>query len=338
MLKKEIIVLPRFIFHWVEQFDTFLDKFFDSKRIHETGCYKKNDPKSFHSEFPPYIQRDINGFYNEMPSNFKFTDNEIFLGEKKLKQLGVDLNKKIVCIYARDNEYLNKTYPNIDWSLHNYRYVDIDLFKEAVEYLTENNYFVIRVGSVVNKELKIINQNFLDYSTSGEVSDFLDVFIPFKCHFFISTSSGIDGFPSIFRKPILWPSLFPLKDIKSSSKNCMASFRHLKFKNTGQKLTMKNVINLGLDFCYNIEELEKKNIVICELDPQEIKIATQDMVEMLNENSDYYEGSHSLEKTFKNIFCNSELTYKGKMPFHKKNQINFKISKKFLEMNKWWLD
>ena len=118
----------------------------------------------------------------------------------------------------------------------------------------------------------------------------------------------------------------------------MASFRHLKFKNTGQKLTMKNVINLGLDFCYNIEELEKKNIVICELDPQEIKIATQDMVEMLNENSDYYEGSHSLEKTFKNIFCNSELTYKGKMPFHKKNQINFKISKKFLEMNKWWLD
>ena len=42
----------------------------------------------------------------------------------------------------------------------------------------------------------------------------------------------------------------------------MASFRHLKFKNTGQKLTMKNVINLGLDFCYNIEELEK-NIVIC---------------------------------------------------------------------------
>ena len=45
-----------------------------------------------------------------------------------------------------------------------------------------------------------------------------------------------------------------------------------------------------------------------------------------------------LKKTFKNIFCNSELTYKGKMPFHKKNQINFKISKKFLEMNKWWLD
>ena len=35
-----------------------------------------------YSEYPPYIQRDINGFYNEMPSNFKFTDNEIYMGEK----------------------------------------------------------------------------------------------------------------------------------------------------------------------------------------------------------------------------------------------------------------
>ena len=40
------------------------------------------------------------------------------MGEKKLKEMGVDLGKKIVCIYARDNEYLNKTYPNVDWSHH----------------------------------------------------------------------------------------------------------------------------------------------------------------------------------------------------------------------------
>ena len=32
-----------------------------------------------------------------MPSNFKFTDNEIFL-EKKIKTARVDLNKKIVCV------------------------------------------------------------------------------------------------------------------------------------------------------------------------------------------------------------------------------------------------
>ena len=92
MLKKEIIVFPRFILHWVEQFDSFLDQYIDSKRIHETGCYKIN-PKSFISEYPPYIQRDVNGFYNEMPSNFQFTSDQIY-GRKKLKEMGVDLVRK----------------------------------------------------------------------------------------------------------------------------------------------------------------------------------------------------------------------------------------------------
>ena len=337
MLKKEIIVFPRFILHWVEQFDSFLDQYIDSKRIHETGCYNKINPKSFISEYPPYIQRDVNGFYNEMPSNFQFTSDQIYMGEKKLKEMGVDLSKKIVCIYARDNEYLNKTYPNVDWSHHEYREFDIDLFRDTVEYLVKENYFVIRVGSLVNKELKIINENFLDYSTSGNVSDFLDIFIPYKCHFFISSSSGIDGFPSIFRKPILWPSLFPLKCIRSSRNNYMASFRHLKFKDNEKKLTMKEVIKFGLDYCYDSSELEKKNITLCKPSPEEIKMATQDMVEMLDEKKNDNINLQNLEKNFKNIFCNSKLNYKEKIPFHLKNQINFKISKTFLQTNEWWL-
>jgi putative glycosyltransferase (TIGR04372 family) len=212
-----------------------------------------------------------------------------------------------------------------------------------VEYLVKKNYFVIRVGSLVNKELKIINENFLDYSTSGNVSDFLDVFIPYKCHFFISSSSGIDGLPSIFRKPILWPSLFPLKCIRSSKNNYMASFRHLKFKNNEKKLTMKDVIKLGLDYCYNSNELEKKNITLCEPSSQDIKMVTQDMVEMLDENENENENENNninlqnLENNFKNIFSNSELNYKEKIPYHRKNQINFKVSKKFLQTNTWWL-
>ena len=38
----------------------------------------------------------------------------------------------------------------------------------------------------------------------------------------------------------------------------MASFRHLKFKDNEKKLTMKEVIKFGLDYCYDSSELEKK--------------------------------------------------------------------------------
>ena len=54
--------------YWVEQFDSYLDKYFNSERIHEIGCYKKSDPKSFHSNYPPYIQRDTEGLYNDIDS------------------------------------------------------------------------------------------------------------------------------------------------------------------------------------------------------------------------------------------------------------------------------
>jgi putative glycosyltransferase (TIGR04372 family) len=338
MLKKKVIILPRFILHWVEQFDSYLDKYFNSERIHEIGCYKKSDPKSFHSNYPPYIQRDTEGLYNDIDSNFEFTSSQITIGNQKLKELGINSKKKIVCIYARDNDYLRKTYPKIDWSHHNYREFDINLFKNTVHYLIEKNYFVIRVGSLANKELKIDNDNFLDYSFSGKVSDFLDVYIPFKCSFFISTSSGIDGFPSLFRKPTLWPSLFPLKDIRSSNKQYMASFRHIKYEETNKKLTMKEVINLDLDYCFDSKDLKNKKVYICPPSEHELTTATKDMVEFLEGSFTEKDDLKLLEKKFKDIFKNSKMAYKDKIIYHNQNKINFKISKSFLESNNWWVE
>ena len=34
-IRKKLIILPRFILHWVEQFDVLLDRFIKSNRIHE---------------------------------------------------------------------------------------------------------------------------------------------------------------------------------------------------------------------------------------------------------------------------------------------------------------
>jgi putative glycosyltransferase (TIGR04372 family) len=338
MLKKKVIILPRYILHWVEQFDSYLDKYFNSDRIHETGCYKTLDTKGFHSNYPPYCQRDIEGLYNNIGSNFCLTDSQITSGDKILKKLGVNLEKKIVCIYSRDSLYLKKTYPKIDWSHHDYRNLDINLFKESIYYLIDKDYFVIRIGSLADQKIKIDNDNFLDYPFSAQVSDFLDVYIGHKCNFFISTSGGIDAFAQMFRKPILWPSLFPLKDIKSSNKRYMASFRHIKYEETNKKLTMKEVINLNLDYCYDIEDLKNKKVYLCPPSEHELKIATQDMVEFLEDSFIEKESLKLLKKKFKNIFKNSKMVYKDKINFHNQNKINFKISKSFLESNNWWVE
>ena len=76
---------PRFILHWVEQFDSFLDQYIDSKRIHETGCYNKINPKSFISEYPPYIQRDVTTFIMKCRQIFNLFQTK-YIWEKKIKR------------------------------------------------------------------------------------------------------------------------------------------------------------------------------------------------------------------------------------------------------------
>ena len=44
---------------------------------------------------------------------------------------------------------------------------------------------------------------------------------------------------------------------------------------------MKDIINLELDYCYDTADLKKNNIIICEPSSDEIRMATEDMIEFL---------------------------------------------------------
>lgn len=332
-LKKKVIILPRFLLHWVEQFDVFLDKFIKSKRIHEIGCYDDVSGKlSFKSNKVPYIERDFNGYYNNI-QNFYLGEKDLDIGNSIFKELGINSEKKIICINARDTEYLNQIYPDNDWSRHDYRTFDIEYFNETIKYLIRNNYFVIRAGSIAAKESTIIDENFLDYPFCNFKSDLLDLYIAHKCSLLISTSSGLDNIYSSFRKPILWPSLFPIKDIRSSSDSYMASFRHLE-REDKTKLTFKEVLNLNLDYCYNSSLLKKNNLFLSKPNSIDIMETTKDMLNHLNHNYEFSDKEENLKNKFFEIFENSNY-FNNFQRFHKK--INFKVSKYFLNQNEWWL-
>ncbi len=333
-LRKKVIILPRFILHWVEQFDVYLDQFLKSNRIHEIGCFDKNGGKlSFSSNRVPYIERDFNGFYEDT-KNFFLDDREIEIGDSTFKSLGIDKEKKVVCIYARDPEYLNQTYPDNDWSRHDYRNFDIEYFNDTIMHLINNNFFVIRAGSLAQIKSTIINKNFLDYPFCEIRSDFFDLYIAHRCSFLISTSSGVDDIYQSFRKPILWPSLFPIKDVKSSCHLHMAAFRHIEDKDNN-KLTFKEILDLGLEYCYKSTLLEKNNLYLSKPDPADLMETTKDMLDYLNDNNNFSEKDLQLKSKFFNIFENSN-NFNKLQRFHKK--INFQVSKYFLNKNEWWLN
>ena len=131
--------------------------------------------------------------------------------------MGIKKNQKIICIAIRDGLYLKKKYPNSKFNYHDHRNENIKNFILAINYLTKNKYFVIRMGSLTKNKINYKHKNFLDYSRSKHRSDFMDLFISSKCDLFISNNTGVDAFGILFRKPILHIGSIPVGAISTYS-------------------------------------------------------------------------------------------------------------------------
>ena len=137
--------------------------------------------------------------------------------------MGIPINSRIVCINCRDGSYQNAT---IDYNRHSYRNNNIDNFLLSIDELTKRGFFVIRMGVNSTKKLKTKSNQVIDYANSNYRNDFMDVFIGSICEFCISTGSGFDGIPIIFRKPILYVNFAPYYHIHLENKNSICIFKH----------------------------------------------------------------------------------------------------------------
>tara|TARA_B100001769_G_C22092190_1_gene589112 strand:- start:107 stop:1438 length:1332 start_codon:yes stop_codon:yes gene_type:complete len=333
LLKKKIIIFPRFIMHPVDKINRFFDKFIDSEDVHTIGRYKKNltlTPK------PPWLNRDIYSFLRNHEPQFNFTFNEIEKGYSILNEMGINKSDKYVCLYSRDSKYLKTAYPSTNWSHHDHRDIDINHFIPSTKFLIDKGYKVVRIGNVVEKKMDFINKNFIDYPLTKYVQDFMDIFLQAKCSFTITTMSGIDNITSTFRKKLVFPCVCPIMDTKSSTEKHLVGYRHLIDKKTMKKLTLKEIIEKKLGYIFQDHE-KIENIGLEEINPENLKEIVEEMV--LRENNDYIETdtSKELEKNFFLLFKKFPKSNPIEGLWHPED-IKFKISHSFLYKNQWWLD
>jgi len=143
---------------------------------------------------------DIHKVLKKTKPKIFFSKEETELGEAKLKAMGINTQKPLYGFFARDDLYRgSKQTKSID-SQSNIRNFDINDFKEACKFMTDNNYIGIRVGNKTLDEINFKNKNVFDYSKSEYCSDFLDIFLASKCDFFCGGDTGIQHLPTLFRK------------------------------------------------------------------------------------------------------------------------------------------
>jgi putative glycosyltransferase (TIGR04372 family) len=272
--------------------------------------------------------RDVNNLLDKYPSFLKFTKEEEKFGLEELKNFGLTEKEKFVCLLVRDSAYL----PNL--SYHNYRDCTINNYLLVCEELTKRGYYIFRMGVKVQNKLITSNEKILDYATNGMRSEFMDIYLGAKCNFCISTSSGWDAIPLIFRKPIVFAPIVPLGYFFTFSNNFIAITKHHIDINENRELTMSEIFDRNVGFCMTSEDFYQKGVILIENTPEEILDVVIEYVDKSNNLWDFIVEDEQLQKSFWDQFPKNSCDDKG-IPLH--GEIKSSFGTIYLRKNKKWL-
>ncbi|MDC3204494.1 TIGR04372 family glycosyltransferase [Pelagibacteraceae bacterium] len=247
--------------------------------------------------------RDIHNLYDKSEPTLSLTQAEEYRGAKELEKLGLKANEKFVCLIVRDNFYLKSIYNDNSFiDSHNFRNCEIENFVLMAEYLNKLGYYVIRMGVKANKKFPITNSKIIDYAFNGSRSDFMDIYLGSKCEFCISTGTGFDGIPSIFRKPILYTNILPFGAVRTSSSKNIFITKHLIDKSSNKKLSILDMINCKIINSTKANDYKNFNILILENTPSEIKDAVEEMLLRIKGDFFYNNNEKELHAKFWKLF------------------------------------
>lgn len=326
MWKRIIFILPLQFSAIISVLDKFI-MFFMSEKLY--GMYGAK------TRFESRWLRDPDGSLQEKTPFLKFYENEHVAATETLKKIGIQKSDKYICLLIRSGAY-NKNHPVWHYPERN---ADTSTYMKACLYLAEKGYFVLRMGKKVDDMLTLSHPKIIDYARSEIRSDFMDIYLSANCHFFITTGSGLDGIPQIFRKPILYTNYFVLPSVATWYPHYLFIFKNWLHKKTKRMLTFQEQIyyfHANPDFVkrtgFHISDyVESNNLEFLNNTEDEILDAVEEMTTKLEGSWQESKEMELMQNKFWEIFC----TNVNPIDPHDKNKILYnkifiRLGSKFL--------
>ena len=268
--------------------------------------------------------RDIMGTMSQckIPIEFSREDDEI--GHAYLRSIGCT-SGRFVCLIVRDEAYLSTHLSDRNWSYHSFRNSSINAYGSAAIELANRGYCVIRMGKYVATKLNIQHPRIIDYATSEQHNDFLDIWLMAKCQFAISTGTGTDTVTNVFKKPVVYVNFLPAIDYVSFVNNITA-FKKLVWKETNQYLSLEEMLEHSYG---NSSSYSGKGITIVDLSSDEIKDVVVEIVDRIN--GEWVD--HNLDKELQDQFWKILRASKGFSKYHGYIHPDARYSMTFLRKN-----
>jgi putative glycosyltransferase (TIGR04372 family) len=194
-------------------------------------------------------------------------------------------------------------------------------------------YYVFRMGSKVLKSFNTNHPKIFDYAANGMRTEFLDIFLGSQCYFCISTGTGWDSVPGLYRRPLVFVNLLPVGYYPTYFKNCIFQAKNHFSITENRYLTLSEIISKKICNFMSIKEFNDNSIELIENTPEEILSAGLEMLDLLNSNSFSPEEEHIQINFWKNFDFN--LKSKTGLPLH--GELNARHSLSFLKKYPHWL-
>jgi putative glycosyltransferase (TIGR04372 family) len=189
----------------------------------------------------------------------RFTAAEEEQGRRQLAAIGIGPTDWFVCFHARDRAYLS-TREGFGEKRHtDYLDSSIDNYIPAMQWIASLGGYAVRVGAAVHAPLPDLGARIIDYATHHR-SDFMDIYLPAKCRFFLGTNSGFYNAALIFNVPVALTNMCPFPFVGMGGTNIMDIFKLLRSAKLQRILTLPEINDMGLLECYRNEPVRLRKL------------------------------------------------------------------------------
>ena len=122
------------------------------------------------------------------------------------------IKKNYICFMTRSSVYLNDFKSTRDAE-------EKDLLEAIIKYCKKNKIKAIRMGAKNEKKIRTDSKYIIQYCTSKDKSEELDILLPFYCNLFLGSATGLTLLPILNRKKTNYVNFFDIHNIKLEPEN-----------------------------------------------------------------------------------------------------------------------
>lgn len=241
----------------------------------------------------------------------KFELDENNLGKNWLRSYGWREGEPYLCLLVRDSSFDVYNNKFKKYETLNYRNSSIEKFESSVSWLCGENIWVIRMGRISKKPMRINHSKFIDYSFCNDQSDFLDIWLFSNSSGIISTSSGPDALACIFDVPLLLVDFLPLMGMFSFTRGVTVPKR-LVHQESNKYLNLNSTLDISFterhlpNYFLNADDYDfiLKKVEVNELNEEDILEAVKEFWSRIKGNWNMNESDSNLQNKFWYLFKN----------------------------------